>query len=75
VKLPKIFKFFAKPTAQEYNTTILENASRDLAKALVDLDYIQGVIVGLNRTIERLNGEKSENSFEQNYDKFDIFTF
>ena len=62
----KIFKCFAKPTAQEYNTAILENASRDLAKALVDLDYIEGVIVGLNRTIERLNGEKSENSFEQN---------
>jgi hypothetical protein len=63
---PKIFKLFAKTTAQEYNTTILENATRDLAKALADLDYIQGVIVGLNRTIERLNGEKSKNSFEQN---------
>jgi len=58
VNLPKIFKCLAKPTAQEYNTTILENASRDLAKALVDLDYIQGVITGLNRTIERLNTEK-----------------
>lgn len=66
MNLPKIFKCFAKPTAQEYNAAILENASRDLAKALADLDYIEGVIVGLNRTIERLNGEKSENSFEQN---------
>jgi hypothetical protein len=55
--LQKLLKCMTQPTAEEYNAMTLEKATRDLAKALADRDYIEGAIVGLERTLTRLNGE------------------